>query len=341
MSTKTQSPNYRIYDRTGGGATQDIYATDLEDAIEQGRAWIEDGNWSSEDGTIRKGVTLDACVRPIMRTIYYIEASYTGCAADRRGPHASLAEARDKADSIRDTLEECYVEESSYSDGLRASHPEAEVELVESYATGEGDSDYTSIYSVTGQDVDGQINDEATSEQDAADCSGSHSDEEPECEQGGGDDDGGHDWRSPHSVVGGIKENPGVWSNAGTSMTYRSVCARCGCYRTKTTAGSQRNPGEPAAVVEYADADEPSKAWLVQIHAEAGWIPDWLAEQLDRPPTTRYTEEEAKQYVAEHSDDDDLDAEDLEHVFAALTGRRATDKDRADGLWSHCCQAVA
>lgn len=342
MSTNTKSPNYRIYDRTGGGATQDIYAESLDDAIRQGREWIEDGNWSSEDGTIRKGVTLDACVRPIMRTVYYIEASYTGCATDRRGPYASLDEARAAADSIRDTLEECDVEDANYAYRLRETHPDAEVEHVESYATGDGDCDYTSIYSVTGQDVDGLINDEATGDQDAADCSGSHSDEEPECtSEGPGDDDGGHDWRSPYSLLGGLRENPGVWGRGGTTTETKTVCACCGKYRTETHAGSQRNPGDAESVVEYSDADEDSEAWLVRIHEEDGWIPDWLAEQLDRPPTTRYTEETAKEYVESHTDDDDLEAEDLEHVFAALTGRRATEKDRAEGLWSHCCQAVA
>lgn len=38
-------PNYRIYDRTGGCATEDIYAESLEDAIRQGREWIEAGDW--------------------------------------------------------------------------------------------------------------------------------------------------------------------------------------------------------------------------------------------------------------------------------------------------------
>lgn len=43
MDTKD---NYRIYDGTGGGATEDIHAVDLDDAIEQGREWIENGDWN-------------------------------------------------------------------------------------------------------------------------------------------------------------------------------------------------------------------------------------------------------------------------------------------------------
>lgn len=334
-----KEPNYRIYDRTGGGATQDIYAPSLDDAIQQGREWIEAGDWSSEDGVIRLGVDLRAEVRPIVRTSYYIDVSCTGCAADRRGPYSSIVEARAAAKAIRELIEECDVEERYYADTLRDENPNADVSHVESYATGGGDCDYTSIYSVTGPDVDGPIDDDATREQDAYDCSGSHSDEEPECEVGGGDDDGGHDWRAPHSLVGGLRDNPGVWATGGTATSSKTVCARCGCYRIEVDAGSQRNDGEPEATVEYQPADADSEAWLVRIHDEDGWLPDWLADRLGRPPTTRYTDEEARQYVIDHTDDD-ADGEELDHVFAALHGLRADDKDRAEGLWSHCVQCV-
>lgn len=59
----------------------------------------------------------------------------------------------------------------------------------------------------------------------------------------------------------------------------------------------------------------------------------------DRLPTVRMTEEQAREYIAEHDDSDDLDADDLEHAFAAIFGRRASDWDRAEGLWSILCTA--
>lgn len=37
-----------------------------------------------------------------------------------------------------------------------------------------------------------------------------------------------HRWRTPHRIVGGSKENPGVWGHAGGTMGV-SVCTRCGC----------------------------------------------------------------------------------------------------------------
>lgn len=64
MSTiETNLPNYRIYDRTGGGDRQDIYAASLDDAIEAGRDWIKDGDWSG----LKSGTSLDCCVREIVR----------------------------------------------------------------------------------------------------------------------------------------------------------------------------------------------------------------------------------------------------------------------------------
>lgn len=43
-----------------------------------------------------------------------------------------------------------------------------------------------------------------------------------------------HDWQSPHSIVGGIKENPGVWGHGG-GITIQAACLRCGCGRLTDT----------------------------------------------------------------------------------------------------------
>jgi hypothetical protein len=52
---------------------------------------------------------------------------------------------------------------------------------------------------------------------------------EPDCI-----DDDGHDWQSPHAIVGGIEENPGVWGNGG-GVIIHEVCMRCACGRTTDT----------------------------------------------------------------------------------------------------------
>lgn len=71
-----------------------------------------------------------------------------------------------------------------------------------------------------------------------------------------------HDWQTPWRLLGGLRENPGVWSKGGTTMVYRSVCKNCGCYRTETDYGCQRNPGQPTRSVEYDKADFASTEWI-------------------------------------------------------------------------------
>jgi len=73
-----------------------------------------------------------------------------------------------------------------------------------------------------------------------------------------------HDWCQPHSVVGGLDSNPGVWSGGGTALDLRSVCSCCGMYRDTHLAGSQRNPGEDAETTTYLVADEVSLRWIAR-----------------------------------------------------------------------------
>lgn len=51
--------------------------------------------------------------------------------------------------------------------------------------------------------------------------------------------------------------------------------------------------------------------------------------------------QEAIEWVKTHSDQDDLDREELESAYKSLYGVAADDTDREEGLWSHCCAAVA
>lgn len=80
--------------------------------------------------------------------------------------------------------------------------------------------------------------------------------EPPDCRE-----DYDHEWVSPVEVVGGIKENPGVWSTGGTTFVTKDVCRHCGVYRKRTDYGSQRNPGQ-CDKVEYLDPDEASLAYV-------------------------------------------------------------------------------
>jgi hypothetical protein len=71
-----------------------------------------------------------------------------------------------------------------------------------------------------------------------------------------------HDWRAPFSVVGGIKENPGVWGHGGGAVC-KEVCAHCGAYRITDTWAQDPETGEQGLTsVEYQTADGASLAWV-------------------------------------------------------------------------------
>jgi len=53
---------------------------------------------------------------------------------------------------------------------------------------------------------------------------------------------GEHDWRSPHAIVGGLKENPGVHGHGG-GVIITEVCMHCGCERVTDTWAQDRATG--------------------------------------------------------------------------------------------------
>ncbi len=48
----------------------------------------------------------------------------------------------------------------------------------------------------------------------------------------------------------------------------------------------------------------------------------------------------AREYVASHEDDDDMDEDELAEVFVQVYGRKPDAKDRRDGVWSLICAGV-
>lgn len=77
---------------------------------------------------------------------------------------------------------------------------------------------------------------------------------EPKCE---GDE---HDWQSPHEIVGGIAENPGVFGHGG-GVTIHEVCSVCGCGRILDTWAQDPTDGEQGLrSVRYLDRVEFAEA---------------------------------------------------------------------------------
>jgi hypothetical protein len=84
---------------------------------------------------------------------------------------------------------------------------------------------------------------------------------EPPC----GDDGGDHDWQSPHAIVGGIKENPGVQGHGGGVLIHEA-CMRCGCARHTDTWAQNPSTGEQGL---RSVAYEPHAHEEISTYAEA------------------------------------------------------------------------
>ena len=72
-----------------------------------------------------------------------------------------------------------------------------------------------------------------------------------------------HAWVSPHAVVGGLKENPGVFGHGG-GVRITEVCRHCGVYRITDTWYQDINTGIvwPGDVITYKDPDDVSLEWI-------------------------------------------------------------------------------
>lgn len=71
-----------------------------------------------------------------------------------------------------------------------------------------------------------------------------------------------HEWECPHEIVGGLKENPGVFGHGG-GVKIKSVCQRCGLYRiTDTWATNPANGEQGLESVEYLQPDDQSVEWV-------------------------------------------------------------------------------
>jgi len=118
---------------------------------------------------------------------------------------------------------------------------------------------------------------------------------EPECQ--GGE----HDWRSPHSLVGGVEENPGVQGHGGGCF-YDEVCRYCGVGRRVDTWATDPETGRQGLVsVEYSDATEESETWAARC-AAAAW-----ERKFDALPDTPGCEREGATIRIPSWPDDDGD----------------------------------
>jgi hypothetical protein len=60
---------------------------------------------------------------------------------------------------------------------------------------------------------------------------------EPECTENE------HDWQAPVEIIGGMRENPGVWGHGG-GVVIHDVCLHCGCERVHDTWAQDPETGQ-------------------------------------------------------------------------------------------------
>jgi hypothetical protein len=70
----------------------------------------------------------------------------------------------------------------------------------------------------------------------------------------------GHEWASDHDVVGGLKENPGVWGHGG-GVTTRRHCRHCGTYRVTDTWADDGRGGHTTRT-HYEEPDDASLRYV-------------------------------------------------------------------------------
>lgn len=71
-----------------------------------------------------------------------------------------------------------------------------------------------------------------------------------------------HSWETPYSLVGGDRNNPGVFGSGGGVIS-TEVCEHCGVYRVKDTWAQNPSNGEQGLTsIEYRRADEASLEWI-------------------------------------------------------------------------------
>ncbi len=126
--------------------------------------------------------------------------------------------------------------------------------------------------------------------------------EEPDCYA-----DHEHDWLAPHSVVGGLKENPGVTGNGG-GVVMEDVCRHCGRYRVTNTWAQDPYTGEQGLEsVSYRDPDEASKRWVEREVLRAAMVAmDGMDEVVSYEED--FTDPENQQVFVELAQDANMDA---------------------------------
>jgi hypothetical protein len=149
----------------------------------------------------------------------------------------------------KDLIEEWYgdpestewIDYSIYPDNEdEESVSERLAEIIETLEDNEGDNgcDFANTISLLHQAKE-SLDDEIASNRTALECGTVILfPKVPECTN-----ENKHRWETPYELVGGCKENPGVWGSGG-GVIIKEVCIHCGCVRNTDTWAQRMSDGQ-------------------------------------------------------------------------------------------------
>lgn len=132
-----------------------------------------------------------------------------------------------------------------------------------------------------------------------------------------------HDWQSPYEVLGGLKDNPGVWGKGG-GVVCKTVCAHCGAYKIDDSWAQRPDNGEQGLdSVSYEEADDDSREWVASKRLEAA------RDAIEAAGYSVSSRSNDDRLYIEVSDDGDDDAERVLEQIQAIA-----EKHGCDASWS-------
>ena len=121
--------------------------------------------------------------------------------------------------------------------------------------------------------------------------------EKPDCVDGND-----HEWKAPYSIVGGLKENPGVWGSGGGVLIVE-CCMLCGCKKTTDTWAQNPCNGEQGLTsVEYEEGeytDEVDKRLIAKAKEQ---LFEWPKSKIESDVNFAWIDEEG--ILVDLSDED-------------------------------------
>lgn len=138
----------------------------------------------------------------------------------------------------------------------------------------------------------------------------------------------GHNWESPHELLGGLEENPGVWGH-GAGVIENTVCSNCGMQRCIDTAATDPSTGREFTEYSYKEPNEKTLAWAMRKNMERDI--ESILEDVDAVIQYEYTQQYGDP-VLKIEIDEDADAEEVaDAIERAITSDREYSFEIEDG----------